>query len=421
MAAANYADNATNRYRYYVFTLNNYDETDIMKLKLYANEKCRYITFGKEVGANGTPHLQGYMQLKIGTAGKTIKNQSKCMRIWLHPCKGSGTEARDYCLKQDKEAYQWGDFMDHPPMDKAGTRNTAGAKATKEKWVEIRDDILNGFTEKEMFVKHTGTYIHHSAGINRAITVVNAVPPRKSKTCVHVIIGSPGVGKTTKAVALGGEDAFMYSSPNKIWWSGYDGKSAVIFDDFHGNYPFEEWKKLTDKYSHRVPVHNGMINFNPSLLVITSNLHPTNWWKPEVLGTHGLAALYRRINVLDIWNDETKQFDTFTVMDDGNTRQMWIDGCVCDPVFPESQLAGSQDSTVEVVSESEQDQMPTLDVAEVSPPKKRKVVLRGKSIASALFPQIPVDDIDSFSSDDTSDVSVSDDSDSDSEDFQEIL
>lgn len=42
--------------RNYCFTLNNYAEHDIQKL---LDTDHTYITFQKEVGVNGTPHLQG--------------------------------------------------------------------------------------------------------------------------------------------------------------------------------------------------------------------------------------------------------------------------------------------------------------------------------------------------------------------------
>lgn len=389
MSIQNYATVPNKRFRYWCFTVNNYSESDIMRLKIYAEEKCRYITFGKEKGKEGTPHLQGYLQMKTVTAGTTIKNQSKVLSIWLHPANGSGQEARDYCLKSDKHAYQWGDFMDHPRREegKQIVNTSAATKAASEQWKTVRDDIMEGADTKFLMVKYPHLFFKHHAGFEAGIRAANVLPKRKEKTCVHVYVGPPGVGKTTKAEEIAkehGNSPYFYNSPNKIWWSTYDGVSPVILDDFHGNYPFGDFKQLTDKYPHQVPVHGSLINFNPSLIVITSNEMPGAWWNDTVLGTHGYSALLRRINVLKVWDEQLKDF-----IDSDLTDRLWNEGCVCDPTFP------TQDPTLEISESSQEtDLHPSLkrayasddiipETQDLPPPskkRKRKTGPQGKTI-----------------------------------------
>jgi hypothetical protein len=58
------------RYRNICFTLNNYTSQEYEAL-LY-NDNFKYVIIGKEVGESGTPHLQGYGELKNQMRLKSI-------------------------------------------------------------------------------------------------------------------------------------------------------------------------------------------------------------------------------------------------------------------------------------------------------------------------------------------------------------
>lgn len=50
------------RVKRFCFTLNNYNDDDLEKLKEYAQQWCQFAIIGKEIApTTGTPHLQGYM------------------------------------------------------------------------------------------------------------------------------------------------------------------------------------------------------------------------------------------------------------------------------------------------------------------------------------------------------------------------
>ncbi len=60
------------RYKKFTFTFNNYTDKDIVDLKEFASRHLQYIKYGKEIGASGTPHLQGYLITKKEEGLKTV-------------------------------------------------------------------------------------------------------------------------------------------------------------------------------------------------------------------------------------------------------------------------------------------------------------------------------------------------------------
>jgi hypothetical protein len=80
------------------FTINNYESSDMEKLeKMFEHGHFNYLIFGEEVGEEGTPHLQGYVQMKK----KMRLNQVKKFispRAHLDLSRGSPNQASVYRL-----------------------------------------------------------------------------------------------------------------------------------------------------------------------------------------------------------------------------------------------------------------------------------------------------------------------------------
>lgn len=318
-------DDSNHRSRNWIGTLNNYTDVEHAKLVAFAGDKCAYGIIAKEVGKTGTPHLQFYFQMRTSYSGQSIKNQVS-KRLWLGIA-NSPKKSKEYCMK-DGDFIEVGKFTDTAKAKAAGSKKGgatgSGARATQQIWFDLDKDVNAGMTEFEIKKKYPNLYYRYTRGIEKGIQITNAVKPRTEKTCVHVIIGPAGVGKTTKAQQLAGQDAYFQMSVNGMWWDGYDGQSAVVLDDFHGNMRFDYWKRITDKFPMQVEYKGGMRKFTSNMIVITSNLPPTQWWKEEVLGTHGLSAMYRRINVLEHWDAAAKDF---VPLETG--YPLWNEGCTC--------------------------------------------------------------------------------------------
>lgn len=382
------------RSRHLMFTVNNWNPGHVEKLKGAAalEDNIKYMIFQSEIGEDGkTPHLQGYVQLKQAWAAQTFVNKTKCLKAWCETKVGANSDAmRDYCRKDEthdsKIRYEYGEYQSVSAGNKK--KSSAGGKATQAKWKQFHEAVKADPNIGRLAGQFPEFVYRYSNGVKTVINSIQSVSKRTQKTCVHVFYGPPGVGKTQKAHELGGPNAYFQESQNGMWWCNYDGKSTVILDDFHGNIKFDYFKKLTDKYPMQVEVKGGMVNFNPSCLIVTSNKHPSEWWKPDVLGSHGLAALFRRIHVLQHWDEETKSFIDDTLL---TFRPLWDEGCTCltrtatnEDFAPTPVLSESSQDDQEVQPEVEADPAPNTDLKRKlfpdipAPPKKVKTQLMAK-------------------------------------------
>lgn len=119
------------RARNYCFTWNNYTSEDEARIAKAA--ECtwfQYCIYGKEVGENGTPHLQGYLQLKSMKSIKQLKKSFGDAPHW-EVARGSLADNQYYCDK-DK------DFTE------LGTPKKTAAQRGAEPWEAIRKMIKEG-------------------------------------------------------------------------------------------------------------------------------------------------------------------------------------------------------------------------------------------------------------------------------------
>lgn len=85
------------RSRRWCFTYNNYtNETKEMLISTFKTRKWDYI-IGDEIGEEGTPHLQGYIEYKYAIRFDTLKNIDP--KIHWEEAKGTREQNIDYCVK----------------------------------------------------------------------------------------------------------------------------------------------------------------------------------------------------------------------------------------------------------------------------------------------------------------------------------
>ena len=86
------------RSRNWCFTLVNYTEEEVNHLKGELPQ-VRYIVFQREIGENGTRHLQGYLEFEIPERMSFLKRINA--RAHWEPRLGSQREAINYCTREN--------------------------------------------------------------------------------------------------------------------------------------------------------------------------------------------------------------------------------------------------------------------------------------------------------------------------------
>lgn len=269
--------------KHWCWTLNNYteDEEQAIQARSEDSPDIEYLIYGREIGENGTPHLQGFVSLRSRRSLSFVKNLLS-PRLHLEARRGTVQQAIEYCEKD-------GNVWSH------GDRPAGQGERTDLKRVHVT--IKQGKTLQEVAELHPQEFIRYHHGIAKLHSFYQA--KRDWQTEVYVFWGPTGTGKTKRAFQEAGDQAFIY--PGCGWFDGYDGQDNVIFDEFTGgDFKLSYLLKLLDRYPLRVPVKGSYMNWKPRKIWITSNLNPDVWYQ----GAHEehRLALRRRFTQVTHFN-----------------------------------------------------------------------------------------------------------------------
>jgi len=242
--------------RGWCFTVNNHT-TDCEKRisELGNSEVCRYLIFGREIGENGTPHLQGYLELKTKQRLSWLKKKHETAH-W-EARKGTPDEARTYCMKS-------GEFVEF------GRPLEQGRRVDLE---EVASRVRDGASLAEMDLIAPGLTVQYSRGLEalRLRQLKDRMDPPK----VYWLWGLTGAGKTRKAV---GEGVTFYMKDGTKWWDGYDQQTRIVIDDFDGSWPFRDLLRLLDRYPYQGQTKGGYVKINSPEIYITCEHPICHFW-----------------------------------------------------------------------------------------------------------------------------------------------
>jgi len=244
-----------------------------------------WVTWQREKGENGTPHLQGYFVTK-----KNVKSPNGFNMKWIkdninnkmHVEKRHGTheQAVAYCNKKDTRVKGPWTLGEYKLLTESENREDVGARR-KQSAAEVLRDAASGMTEMELWEKYPAHMTHYHKSV-KAFMLTRQLGDRQQPRIV-VLYGPPGTGKSRRAQemarAIGPAYRWQASATGSVWWDGYDpcNHKVVIMDDFKGGMPYTMLLRLLDRYGMHVEGKGVTTNFNPGWIIITSN-HPPNEW-----------------------------------------------------------------------------------------------------------------------------------------------
>jgi len=115
------------------FTLNNYVEDELVALRSSLSTKARFAIFGKEIGASGTPHLQGYVAFGSNYRQKAFK-ELVGVRAHVEVAKADEASNIRYCSKGVE-------------IEEFGRRSNRGKRSDVE---AFRDAVKGGLTDEKV-------------------------------------------------------------------------------------------------------------------------------------------------------------------------------------------------------------------------------------------------------------------------------
>jgi len=259
-------------------------------------EEFKFVMLAQEIGATGTPHLQGYCSFK---QQKTISAVQKLIQraggpsMHVEIAKGNF----DHNFSYIAGPY---DGSDGKHKDENPTFRERGERPKQGKRTDIEacyDYLKSGKTIHDAITEgvHIDQVVKYSRGMQLIQTAL--MPSRSWKTEVWWLHGPTGSGKSRWAHEQTESGAYIKMGDNK-WWCGYHGQPDVILDDFRPTkeIPFAYLLNLLDRYPMLIETKGGTTQMIARRIYITSPLGPLETFKHwEWLGQENLAQLQRRI------------------------------------------------------------------------------------------------------------------------------
>lgn len=220
----------------------------------------------------------------------------------LSPRRKSAEVGIRYCTKKETRIgtpFSWGKLASVQRIEER-ERNGGGMEEQITDFRSCTDMIRNGeATPHSIASTHPHVYARHYKGLMQLHSEL--IPDVHGKRTVWVFYGEADTGKTRDAYRIAqqhykDDEIYKYERMGQgetEWWERYQTQPCIIIDEMRGSkFCFDRFLTVLDRYPTMVPWKGGSSKFSAELIIITSNIKPSEWYGPQ----EHWPALRRRID-----------------------------------------------------------------------------------------------------------------------------
>jgi len=254
-------------------------------------EDMKYIVYQVERGEQGTEHLQGFIGLtkpmRLSGVKKLVFKTPDGASVFpfqaahLAKAKGNAEQNKKYCTKAEgRVAGPW----ELGTMPKSGDRTDLH---------EAAEELMR---TGDIRAIDSAVFLKYASGCLKLAAL--APPPRRDALKIITIVGPTGIGKSYSVHDLYPDVYCVNMGNSGLWWDGYTGQPAVMFEEFKGQVQLQKMLQILDPYPLRLEIKGGLVPARFTVVFITSNYAPEKWYRNEDGFRDGeMAALARRLDV----------------------------------------------------------------------------------------------------------------------------
>lgn len=239
----------------------------------------------------GRIHLQGFLQMKVKTTMKRVKESifSDSPHVHLETMRGTPHDCYNYCTKEESRVDGPWEFG---KMITQGARTDLSGAVARLK--------ASGWDMRSLVDTHPMAIVQYQRGMSKLAEIARAKDSSEGKELTRevetfVYFGETGTGKTYSAVTEH-KDVFKLSTydRDRLWFDGYYGQKTLVIDEFSPRrMDLFQLLQICDRYELNVPTKGGHAAAKWNRVIITSNLDPSTWYVNA--NAEHRRALFRRI------------------------------------------------------------------------------------------------------------------------------